>query len=228
MKLLKYSLFHFNLQLSHCCGQCYDGVSNMAGQKNGVKAQILRDEPQVLFTHCYGHCLSLSVADTVKTIKCLRSKVDTVHKRTKLLQYSPMRSAFFKVIKTEISPDTVGFRIHCHTQWTLRNETFNSILDNYAVSLELWEVIVNDKTESEIRARFNGIDTQMKTFDFFFCVCLLHNVLSHTNNLIKTLQHSTFSAAEQQQLVKMTPLLQSIRSEEMFKLFWKKKCNSSQ
>ena len=116
----------------------------------------------------------------------------------------PSAQLFFKVLKAEISPDTVGFRILCPTRWTVRNETFNSILDNYAVFLELWEVILNDKPKSEIRARVNGIDSQMKTFDFFFGVCLLHNVLSHTDNLSKTLQHTTFSAAEGQQLVRMT------------------------
>ena len=58
--------------------------------------------------------------------------------------------------------------------------------------------------ESEIRARDNDINNQMKTFDFFFGVCLLHNVLSHTDNLSKTLQHTTFSAAEGQQLVRIT------------------------
>ena len=156
VKVLKDPLLRFNLQLFRCRGQCYDGGSNMAGSKNGVKAQILRDEPRALFTHCYGHCLSLSVADTVKTIKCLGSMMDTVHELSKLLQYSPKRSALFKVLKAEISPDTVGFRILCPTRWTVRNETFNSILDNYAVLLELWEVILNDKPESEIRARVNG------------------------------------------------------------------------
>ena len=79
---------------------------------------------------------------------------------------------------------------------------------------------LNDKPDSETRARVNGIDSQMKTFDFYFGVCLLHNVLSHTDNLSKTLQHTTFSAAEGQRLVRMTTTtLQSIRSEEMFKLF---------
>ena len=61
VKVLKDSLLHFNLQLSRCRGQCYDGGSNMVGSKNGVKAQILRDEPRALLTHCYGHCLSLKV-----------------------------------------------------------------------------------------------------------------------------------------------------------------------
>ena len=57
----------------------------------------------------------------------------------------PSTQLFFKVLKAEISPDTVGFRILCPTRWTVRNETINSILDNYAVLLELWEVILNDK-----------------------------------------------------------------------------------
>ena len=62
--VLKDTLLRLNLQLSRCRGQCYGGGSNMAGSKNGVKAQILKEEPRALFTHCYGHALSLSVADT--------------------------------------------------------------------------------------------------------------------------------------------------------------------
>ena len=174
----------------------------MAGSKNGVKAQILREEPRALFTHCYGHALSLSVADTVRMVKCLGSTMDTVHELSKLLQYSPKRSALFKDLKAEISPDTVGFRILCPTRWTVRNETFNNILQNYSALLELWEAILDDKPDSEVRAKVNGIDSQMKTFQFYFGVCLLHSVLSQTDNLSKTLQHTTFSAAEDQQLVK--------------------------
>ena len=220
VKVLKDTLLRLNLQLSRCRGQYYDGGSNMAGSKNGVKAQILREEPQALFTHCYGHALSLSVADTVRMVKCLGSTMDTVHELSKLLQYSPKRSALFKDLKAKISPDTVGFRILCPTRWTLRNETF---LQNYSTLLELWEAILDDKPDSEVRAKVNGMDSQMKTFQFYFGVCLLHSVLSQTDNLSKTLQHTTFSAAEGQQLVKMTiTTLQSIRSEEMFKLFWQK------
>ena len=78
--VLKDSLLRLNLQCCAVVGSAtIDGGSNMAGCKNGVKVQILKEEPQALFTHCYGHALSLSVADTVKRIKCLGSTVDTVH-----------------------------------------------------------------------------------------------------------------------------------------------------
>lgn len=171
------TLLRLNLQLSRC--QCYDGGSNMVGSKNGVKAQILKEELCVLFTHCYGHAQSLSGADTVKRMKCLGSTMDTVHELSKLLEYSPKRSTLFKDLKAEISPDTVGFCILCPTRWTVRNKTFNSMLQNYRT---LWEAILDNKSYSEVRARVNGIDCQMKIFQFYFGVCLLHNVLSHTDN----------------------------------------------
>lgn len=63
-------LLRLNFNISKCRGQCYDSGSNMAGSKNGVKEQILKKEPQALFVHCYGHALSLSVADTIKISHC--------------------------------------------------------------------------------------------------------------------------------------------------------------
>ena len=82
-------MLRLNLQLSRCRGQCYDGGSNMAGCKSGAKAQILKQELRALFTHCYGHSLSLDVADINRTVKYLGSIIDTVYEFSKLLQYPP-------------------------------------------------------------------------------------------------------------------------------------------
>jgi len=78
-------MLKLNLQLSRCRGQCYDSGSNMAGCKSRVKTQILQLEPRALFTHCYGHSLSLSVADTIRAVKHLGSIMDTVHELSKFL-----------------------------------------------------------------------------------------------------------------------------------------------
>ena len=61
----------------------------MAGSRNGVKSQILKQEPRALFMHCYGYALSLSIADSVKLIPLLASTMDKMHKISKMLQYSP-------------------------------------------------------------------------------------------------------------------------------------------
>ena len=174
----------------------------MAGCKSGAKAQILKQEPRALFTHCYGHSLSLSIADTIRTVKYLGSIMNTVYELSKLLQYSPKHLALFKDIKAKISPDCTGFCVLCPTWQTVCNETFQSILDNYSALLELREIILNDKSDSETRAWVNGIDSQMKTFDFYFVASLLHNVLGHSDNLSKTLQYTKLNAAEGQHLVR--------------------------
>ncbi len=40
------TLLRRNLKLSRYRGQCYDGASNMTGRKNGMKSQILWQEPK--------------------------------------------------------------------------------------------------------------------------------------------------------------------------------------
>lgn len=95
--------------MSRCRGQCYDGASNMSGVRNGVKTQLLRQEKRALYTHCYGHVLSLSVADTIKNIALLRSCMDTTHEISKLLQYSPKRANLFKEIKVNMCDETSSF-----------------------------------------------------------------------------------------------------------------------
>ena len=71
----------------------------MSGVKTGVKTQIQVKQPRALYTHCYGHALSLIVADTVRMMKSLGNVMDTVHELSKLLQYSPKRSTLFKALK---------------------------------------------------------------------------------------------------------------------------------
>jgi len=96
-------------------------------------------------------------------------------------------------------------------------------MDNYSVLLELWETILNGKPDSETRARVNSIDSQMKTFNFYFGASVLQNLLSHTDNLSKTVQQTRFNAAEGQNLVRMTTTaLKSIRTGEKYQLFWQK------
>ena len=56
--------------------------------------------------------------------------------------------------------ETAGFRILCPTRWTVCNETFHSITDNYTVLLELWDEILDERIDSEVRARVNGVSSQ--------------------------------------------------------------------
>ena len=61
----------------------------------------------------------------------------------------------------------------------------------------------------------------MRTFEFFFGSMLGELVLTHTDNLSKTLKHTSMSAAEGQHVTAMTvATLNSVRSDEQFDQFW--------
>ena len=58
--VVKDCLIRFSLPISQCCGQAYDGASNIAGHLNGVAAHIGKDVPSALFLHCFAHCTNCS------------------------------------------------------------------------------------------------------------------------------------------------------------------------
>ena len=174
------TLIRMNISLNKCRGQCYDGASNMSGVKKGAATNILKQEPKAVYTHCYGHALNLAVSDSVKGSKVMRDSLDTVYEMSKLIKYSPGRDTTLEELKREMSPDTPSFRTLCPTRWTVRAASLKSVLDNYAVLQSLWEISYDLVKDSETRARINGVQKQMESFDFIFGVSLGYEILRHS------------------------------------------------
>ena len=57
--------------------------------------------------------------------------------------------------------------------------------------MKLWKVYILD---SEMKARIQGVSSQMETFQFFFGMHLAKMVFKHTDNLSKTLQKPELSS----------------------------------
>ena len=218
--VIKDSLLRLNLKLEHCRGQCYDGASNMSGIRNGVAKILTNEEPRAVYTHCYGHCLNLAIGDAIKNSKVMKSCLEVVYEISKLIKKSPKRDAIFQRLKSEIAPETPGFRVLCPTRWTVRALSLQSVLDNFEVLLGVWE---ESNIDSETRARIIGVEVQMLSFDFLFGLLLGSLLLRHGDNLSKTLQHKTMSSAEGQHLAKLTvDVLKSLRVNNKFALFYEK------
>ena len=58
-----------------------------------------------------------------------------------------------------------------------------SIIANYNNIQLLWETAVSGASDTEMKARFHGIDSQMHTFKFQFCISLSEMILRHTDKL---------------------------------------------
>ena len=143
VSIIKDTLLRFNLPLSKARGQCYDAAANMSGIRNGVAAQLRKEEARAVYTHCYGHSLNLAAADAIKNSKVMKSALDTTHEISKLVKYSPRRNALFDTLKSQLAPDSPGIRILCPTRWTVRADSLASILSNYVVLQELWDEWAN-------------------------------------------------------------------------------------
>ena len=74
--------------------------------------------------------------------------------------------------------------------------------------------------DTEAKVRIQGISAQMRTFEFIYGCVLGELILRHTDNLSSTLQHKSMSAAEGQEIARMTvDILKSIRNNESFDIF---------
>lgn len=221
---IKDTLTRLNLPLAKIRGQCYDGASAMSGAKSGVAKRIQDLEPRAVFTHCYGHSLNLAASDCIKSSALMRDALDTTREITKLIKYSPRRDGIFQKLKeSHATNSTPGIRVLCPTRWTVRADSLASIINNYEVLESTWVAALQVSTDTEAKARIQGVSAQMKSFKFLFGVMLGELILRHTDNLSRTLQHKTVSAAEGQEIARMTvETLNSIRSGESFDLFWAK------
>ena len=135
--VIKDTLLHLGLPMTKIRGQCYDGASNMRGIRNGVAKLIQDEEPRGIFTHCYGHSLSLAAEDTIQGCKTLKNSLEITHEITKLVKYSPRRESIFNEIKEEMKeemePGSPGIRTLCPTRWTVRADAMESIIKNYQI-----------------------------------------------------------------------------------------------
>ena len=217
------TLLRMNLSTTKLRGQCYDGASAMSGAKSGVAKRIIDLEPRAVFTHCYGHSLNLPASDTIKSSNIMRNSLSTAHEITKLIKFSPRRDAIFRNLKeTLLSSSTTGIRVLCPTRWTVRADSLRSILDNYTALEETWMEAAAIANDSETKARIHGVSAQMKSFDFIFGAILGETLLRHTDNLSRSLQKKTLSAAEGQVLASMTvDTLKQMRTDDCFDLFFK-------
>ena len=224
---IKDVLCRMNLKLSDCRGQCYDGASNMSGSKNGVAAQLITEESRAIYTHCYCHALNLAISDALKNCKVCRDALDIAFEITKLVKFSSTRNVLFDKIQSEANEDDeslVGIRTFCPTRWTVKGDSVESILVNYDSLMQLWNTCLEtgSKLQSDVKCRILGVQSQMSNFSLLFGLKLCERILKITDNLSKTLQKRSLSAAEGQHVTKLTvKTLTKMRTSEAFDLFYK-------
>ena len=227
---IKDILLRFNLSLDFCRGQIYDGASNMVGKRSGVATQISAIQPKALTTHCFGHSLSLAVKDLTANCKILGDTMGTVGEITVPIKFSPKREKMLGSLIDNVEGveetdkgDSKGASLDklCATRWTVRANCFQKIIDRYSSLQQLWEACLEESLTRDVRSRIIGCQCQMKTFAFFFGLCLGQRLYSLTDNLSKALQNEKLSAVSGHRIALLTKdTLINMRNEESFKMFF--------
>ena len=124
-------------------------------------------------------------------------------------------------IKEETGSESPSIRTMCPTRWTVRADALASILSNYNDIQKLWEDALEATSDTEMKARIQGISSQMTTFPFLFNLFLSEIILRHTDKLSQSLQKPTMSSVEGHEIAMLTvKTLQGMRSDRDFNLFW--------
>ena len=229
VKVIKDILLRLQITLKKCCGQCYDGCSTMKGEKKGVAKQIKNEQPKALLTHCFTHSLNLAVGAAIKASKLMKESLETTHEITKLVKKSPKRDSKLKNIKTAAEIDEedstvkkkVTITLLCPTRWTVRAKSLSSIIENFEELKSLWEWSLENCSDTEMKARIRGVDTNMTTFNYIYGAFLGKLILGLSDSLSRTLQNPKLSAADGRTTAEATiKTLISLRNVTHFDLFW--------
>ena len=86
----------------------------------------------------------------------------------------------------------------------MRSDSLKSVIDNYGVLQEEFNLCLESRLEPEIKSWIIGVKYKMSTFEFFIGVVIVERILKHTDNLSKTLQHREISATEGQEVTDLS------------------------
>jgi hypothetical protein len=95
---------------------------------------------------------------------------------------------------------------------------FRQYIDaNYDSINRLWGIARRATKDTEMKARIQGIKSQMKNFEFLFCLILTEMILRHTDKLSQTLQKPKLSSVEGHTVAMLTvKTLESLRTDDNF------------
>lgn len=198
--LLTNVLSQFELDLSDCRGQCYDGAANVSGHITGLQKRINNVEPRALYVHCSAHTLNLVVQDSMMTVERSRDFLVLLKSLIVFVRNSPKRQSIFNDLQVENNLPSKSLRPFCPTRWCMRIVSLKTVSINYETIIEFLKTLSNEK--SEVGAIAKGFLKKITKFDFLFLTNLMISIFDRVELLNAELQRVTLSFQEAQNKIK--------------------------
>ncbi|XP_067648851.1 zinc finger protein 862-like [Haliotis asinina] len=162
-----------------------DGPAVMTGKRNGVVAQLKRDNPALIDVHCVNHRLQLQMQMLMGLLKYYH--YSTV--RSKSLEQ--MQTLIREMENTADDTDTCNVTIKkaVHTRWLSHEKAVHAVRRSYPAILADLENAVgmgNDKRAGDKQSvTAEGLYKQMMSYQNFYFILLLCDVFSLLSGLTK-------------------------------------------
>ena len=146
-------------------------------------------------TYWYGQEFQLADDDTIKAIKIIGGSLIAVFELTKIIkcfmflklqeknEILSKKERSFQQVKERQYTRNLWWHNICPNYWTVTGALPESSLDNWVVSQELRDGILNGRVDSRVRGQAIGVQTQMRSFNFFFGIQIGVLVIQTTHRL---------------------------------------------
>lgn len=136
---LKEVLEKLGLDIKNIIACSFDGASNMSGCFKGVQARLKQDNPNLIFTHCAGHCLNLVLTSCAESCTAVKTFFGLVESAAVFMSDSYKRmDTWSKLVQDRNVGNQKLRRLKKwgKTRWYSRPKAIGSIIDTDGTSTQ--------------------------------------------------------------------------------------------
>ncbi|GER34116.1 zinc finger MYM-type protein [Striga asiatica] len=187
-----WSLFSiYGLSISSLRGQCYDVVSNMKGEFNGLKSLILKKNSSAYYVHCFAHQLQLTLVSVAKkhtsvsyffnTLTRLTNIVGGSCKRRDMLREKQKEKVIEGIASNEIETEKglnqeMTVKRPGDTRWSSHYGTLINLVHLFPSNIDVLEYIGERGNDDSQRAEAIDLLEIVNMFNFVVYKLLYYRV----------------------------------------------------
>ena len=168
----------------------------------GVQAKIKAIAPLAMYTHCYSHCLNLSIATACKVPE-VRNLIGVINQAYLFLSNSPKRQRYFELTVKAYLPESSHRKLPglCKTRWVDRHICFDVFLEMYETLVTFLDAIISPHEypalispderwnwDRDTCVKAQGLKAALTSFQTLSVFIITKNVLDEVKVLASKLQ----------------------------------------
>nr|XP_048290339.1 zinc finger MYM-type protein 1 isoform X3 [Myodes glareolus] len=187
---VKAYLQQVGIDFNKICGQAYDLATNLRVKFNEVVTEFKKEEPRILYVHCYAHFFELAVISFCKEVKELRR---TLHTLSSLFSTVRKSGEMLATLQTmcKLSQNKTCQKHASQSCWPAHEDLLLSAAEYLPEVIEILHSVARQSAGTAVADQLNDLLVAVTKFEFIFCLKFLYRVLSITGILSREFQSET-------------------------------------